>query len=79
MSRSTHPQTAWGGLHPFFQHLQQLGAISVVAQDGWEADDCVGAVCAVLEGELVADAAAAIIEGMVTSSIAINNNENSAI
>ncbi|GAB4819291.1 hypothetical protein N2152v2_006337 [Parachlorella kessleri] len=50
MSRSTHPQTAWGGLHPFLQHLQQLGAISVVAQDGWEADDCVGAVCAVLEG-----------------------------
>jgi len=42
-------------LHPFLKHLQQLGAISVVAQDGWEADDCVGAVCAELKGKTVTD------------------------
>ena len=55
---STQPQRAGGaGLHPFLQHLQQLGAISVVAPNGWEADDCVGAICAELEGELVTDTA----------------------
>lgn len=39
-----------GGLGGIVDMLGEQGAISIVSQNGWEADDCVGAVCQLLEG-----------------------------